>query len=50
MYSWFWRILPGPAWLKFIVVIILLVAVFFLLMEVVFPAVSLLSPEANVVG
>ena len=37
MYGPLWRVLPGPAWLKAIVVLLVLVGLFFLLMEVVFP-------------
>ena len=35
MYGPVWRVLPGPAWLKAIVVLLVLVGLFFLLMEVV---------------
>ena len=35
MYGPLWRVLPGPAWLKAIVVLLVLVGLFFLLMEVV---------------
>lgn len=48
MYGPLWRILPGPTWLKVIEALILLVAVFFLLMEVVFPWVSEMMPYNEV--
>lgn len=48
MYGPLWRILPGPTWLKAIEALILLVAVFFLLMEVVFPWVSEMMPYNEV--
>lgn len=37
MYGPLWRALPGPAWLKAIIVPAVLVGLFFLLMNVVFP-------------
>ncbi len=40
MYAAFWRLLPGPTWLKVIICAVLLVAIFFLLMEVVFPMIG----------
>lgn len=49
MYRAFWRMLPGPTWLKAIIVVALLVAVFFLLMQVVFPWVSSMMPYTDVV-
>lgn len=48
MYAAFWRLLPGPWWVKLIIVLALLVGVFFLLMEVVFPAVGPLMPWTEV--
>lgn len=48
MYGYLWRALPGPAWLKVLILIILAVAVFFLLMEVVFPWVSSIMPYNDV--
>ncbi|WKD60012.1 hypothetical protein [Corynebacterium caspium] len=48
MYSLIWRLLPGPTALKVVLALILAVAVFFLLMEVVFPWVSSLMPYTEV--
>ncbi|APT93450.1 membrane protein [Corynebacterium phocae] len=48
MYGKFWSLLPGPVWLRAIVALIVAVAVFLLLMEVVFPWVSTLMPYNDV--
>lgn len=48
MYAALWRALPGPVWLKTFLVIGLLVGVFFLLMEVVFPAIGPMMPWTEV--
>lgn len=48
MYSALWNLLPGPTWLKAIEALVLLVAMFFLLMEVVFPWVSTMMPYNDV--
>lgn len=48
MYGPLWRVLPGPAWLKAIVVLLVLVGLFFLLMEVVFPLVETMMPWTDV--
>lgn len=48
MYRAFWNALPGPLPLKLLMIAILLVAVFFLLMEVVFPWVETLMPYNDV--
>lgn len=48
MYSWLWHKLPGPTPVKVLIVLALLVAVFFLLMEVVYPWVSTLMPYTDV--
>ncbi|MBN9645333.1 hypothetical protein ACFSSC_11710 [Corynebacterium mendelii] len=48
MYSFFWRLLPGPWPVKLIITLIIAVAVFFLLMEVVFPWVSAMMPYNDV--
>jgi hypothetical protein len=37
MYAAFWRILPGPVWLRLIIVLVLLAAVVSALMMWVFP-------------
>lgn len=48
MYAALWRKLPGPPAVKWLITIVILVAVFFLLMEVVFPWVSSLMPYNDV--
>ncbi|WP_342318628.1 hypothetical protein [Corynebacterium mayonis] len=49
MYSLLWRCLPGGTAVKTLIVLALLVGVFFLLMEVVFPWVSAQMPYNDVV-
>lgn len=48
MYGWLWRTLPGPWPAKILIVVVALSALFLLLMEVVFPAVSTLMPYTDV--
>lgn len=48
MYSALWNVLPGPWFVKALIVIAILVGVFFLLMEVVFPWVSTMMPYNDV--
>ncbi|WJY98519.1 hypothetical protein [Corynebacterium fournieri] len=48
MYAALWRKLPGPAWVKWLLTLIILAGVFLLLMEVVFPWVSSLMPYNDV--
>lgn len=48
MYGPLWRALPGPAWLKAIIVLAVLVGLFFLLMNVVFPWVETVVPWTDV--
>ncbi|WP_297851677.1 hypothetical protein [uncultured Corynebacterium sp.] len=48
MYRALWRLLPGPTPVKALIVIALVVAVFFLLMEVVFPWLSTVMPYNDV--
>jgi len=40
MYAGLWRILPGPAWLRVIILILLLAAILYALFFWVFPWVS----------
>lgn len=49
MYRGLWSLLPGPWPVKVLIVLVLLVAVFLLLMEVVFPWVSQQMPYTDVV-
>ncbi|MCS4536484.1 hypothetical protein [Corynebacterium sp. HS2168-gen11] len=48
MYGLLWDALPGPIWVKIILVAIILVAVFLLLMEYIFPWVSSLMPYNDI--
>ena len=48
MYSYLWSLLPGGTVLKSLVAAAVLVGVFFLLMDVVFPWVSTLMPYNDV--
>lgn len=48
MYAYLWSKLPGPPAVKWLLALGILVAVFFLLMEVVFPWVSSLMPYNDV--
>ncbi len=48
MYALLWRTLPGPQPVKAVIVIALLIAVFLLLMEIVFPWVSAQMPYSDV--
>lgn len=48
MYAALWRKLPGPALVKWLLTLIILVGVFFLLMEVVYPWVSSMMPYNDV--
>lgn len=48
MYAAFWRMLPGTWWVRLLIVIALLVGMFFLLMEVVFPWIGPMMPWTEV--
>ena len=48
MYGALWRMLPGPTPVKWLLAIVIAVAVFFLLMEGVFPGVSAQMPYNDV--
>lgn len=48
MYGWIWRHLPGPFIVRPLIALALLVGIFFLLMEVIFPQISLLMPYNEV--
>lgn len=48
MYAYLWRSLPGPGPVKALLALALVVAVFLLLMEVVFPWVAELLPHTDV--
>ncbi|WP_313550312.1 hypothetical protein [Corynebacterium sp.] len=48
MYKALWNLLPGPTPVKLLLALAIAVVVFFLLMEVVFPQVSLMMPYNDV--
>ncbi|MFV8382215.1 hypothetical protein HW450_06890 [Corynebacterium hindlerae] len=48
MYGLLWRALPGPWPVKALITLAILIGVFFLLMEVVFPYISALMPYQEV--
>ena len=48
MYGALWRILPGPAWLRVLILIALVAIVLFSLVEWVFPWVNSLLPTQEV--
>ena len=48
MYGPLWRVLHGTAWMKAIIVLAVLVGLFFLLMNVVFPWVETMVPWTDV--
>ena len=48
MYAALWRVLPGPWWLRLLLVIVLVVAVLAALAEWVFPWVQSLVLDQNV--
>ncbi|GAA1472940.1 hypothetical protein P4N68_05600 [Corynebacterium felinum] len=48
MYGLLWRALPGPVWVKALLALIILAAVFLLLMEVIFPWISPMLPYNDV--
>ncbi|MEJ6012978.1 hypothetical protein WG936_03875 [Corynebacterium sp. H127] len=48
MYGYLWRHLPGPLPVKILIAVAIVVGIFFLLMEVVFPQVSDLMPYQEV--
>lgn len=48
LYGWLWRHLPGPTRVRVLLVLVMLVAAFLLLMEVVFPWVAEHMPYNDV--
>lgn len=51
MYAALWRLLPGPAWVKVVELVVLAVAVVALLMAFVFPVVAdLVFVEESTLG
>lgn len=51
MYGALWWVLPGPVWLRMLIVLVLVAVVLFALVSWVFPWVdSLLGPQEGTVG
>ena len=51
MYGALWRILPGPVWVRILILVVLVAVVLFALVTWVFPWVdSLLGPQEGTVG
>ena len=51
MYGALWRILPGPVWLRIVILVVLFAIVLWALVTWVFPWVdSLLGPQEGTVG
>jgi hypothetical protein len=51
MYAALWRNLPGPVWLRILILIVLVAVVLFAMVTWVFPwADSLLGPQEGTVG
>lgn len=48
MFSLLWRFFPGPAWLRVIVLLLVLAAVVYALIAYVYPWVALQFPEEEV--
>jgi Fe2+ transport system protein B len=48
MYGWIWRHLPGNAWVRSVLSLVLVLAVVYLLFQVVFPWAEPLLPFNNV--
>lgn len=48
MYAWLFRHLPGPLPVRVLLVLAVLVGVFFLLMDVIYPWVETLMPYSDV--
>lgn len=40
MYAWWWRVLPGPWWVRALISLVVVAGVVVLCFEVVFPAVA----------
>jgi uncharacterized protein involved in cysteine biosynthesis len=51
MYGALWRILPGPVWLRIVILVVLVAVLLWALVTWVFPLVdSLLGPQEGTVG
>lgn len=47
MYAALWRILPGPIWVRILLVLVIVAAVLFALIEWIFPWVNTLLPISD---
>jgi hypothetical protein len=51
MYAALWRLLPGPVWVRLLIVLVVVVAILFSLVEWVFPWVDqFVAPQDVTVG
>ncbi|AJM76914.1 hypothetical protein [Rathayibacter toxicus] len=48
MYAALWRVLPGPWWVRLMIVMVLMIAVLAVLAEWVFPSVQSLVLDRNI--
>lgn len=48
MYAALWRVLPGPVWLRIVLLLVMLAIVLFALVEWIFPWVNSLFPVQEV--
>jgi hypothetical protein len=48
MYAWLWRVLPGPAWMRVLLLVILAVGLVAVLFTWVFPALAPFVPFNDV--
>lgn len=48
MYAALWRILPGPVWVRILIVLVLIAVALYLLVTMVFPWVQTLIPTPDV--
>jgi uncharacterized BrkB/YihY/UPF0761 family membrane protein len=47
MYAALWRVLPGPVWLRILILAVLLAVVLFVLAEWIFPWIQSLTPDPD---
>jgi hypothetical protein len=47
MYAALWRVLPGPVWLRVLILLVALAVVLVVLTTVVFPWIQTLLPESS---
>jgi hypothetical protein len=44
MYAWVWRVLPGPAWVRVVILLIVALAIVSICFNWLFPAIAPLMP------